>query len=108
MQIFGSSLSHVKSYEGKNMIFLNLYTYRLIFSVLYGGCKIFHMKLIYYLKTLLISSVGYSEKVDSEDYAKEFNNLIDGMYEVESWFDGKKLILHHLLVVVGFFIREKL
>ena len=56
------------------------------------GCKIFHMKLITLLKiliTLLISSVGYSEKVDSVDYAKEFNNLIDGMYEVESWFDGK-------------------
>ena len=51
------------------------------------------MKLITLLKiliTLLFSSVGYSEKVDSVDYAKEFNNLIDGMYEVESWFDGKK------------------
>ena len=52
------------------------------------------MKLITLLTTLIItlvfSSVGYSEKVDSVDYAKEFNNLIDGMYEVESWFDGKK------------------
>ena len=51
------------------------------------------MKLITLLTTLitlLFSSVGYSEKVDSVDYAKEFNNLIDGMYEVESWFDGKK------------------
>ena len=69
------------------------------------------MKLITLLTTLitlLFSSVGYSERVDSVDYAKEFNNLIDGMYEVESWFDGKKLILHHLLVAVGFFIREKL
>ena len=42
------------------------------------------------LITLLFSSVVYSEKFNSVDYAKEFNNLIDGMYEVESWFDGKK------------------
>ena len=40
--------------------------------------------------SILFSSVGYCEKVDSIDFEKEFNHLIDGMYEVESWFDGNK------------------
>ena len=66
------------------------------------------LKILLTTSIILFSSFGYSRKVDSVDYLKEFNNLIDGMYEVESWFDGKKLILHHLLVAVGFFIREKL
>ena len=68
------------------------------------------MKLLTLLTTLitfLFSSVGYSEKDESIDYTKEFNKLIDGMYEVEAWFDRKKIIPHHLLVVVGFFIRVK-
>lgn len=43
--------------------------------------------------TLLFSSVGYCEKVDSINYENEFNHLIDGMYEVESWFDGKKTLV---------------
>lgn len=40
--------------------------------------------------SILFSSVGYCEKVDFIDFEKEFNHLIDGMYEVESWFDGNK------------------
>ena len=50
------------------------------------------MKFLNFLTTisLLFSSFGYCEKVDFIDYEKEFNHLINGMYEVESWFDGKK------------------
>ena len=65
------------------------------------------LTLITILITLSFSSTGYSEKIDSVDYEKEFNDLIDGMYEVESWFDGKKHMFRHLSAVVGFFIKEK-
>ena len=53
---------------------------------------IIFMKTLTLLTTIsiLFSSVGYCEKVDSIDFEKEFNHLIDGMYEVESWFDGNK------------------